>query len=523
MAQESDENLAMLPNNYNQELNSSLESYKKSESRKTSWLIPFFHLLTCRLCTWGYSLSDVNTEGWSECQKYACFLLIGLLSILGVIFQVLIFLVYLLDMLYRPVLFLVTLTEFKFNDSNPHSNSPSDRLYHEYENYFIFAWDYIYGLIGLFSTFFLFWYSWVKTSDSKTIAKLFEDIIRNKVSVYKYKLKVYGLRNDNFSFRKFLLSCELESTFLNKFGWSLVNILVIVLSVLLVVYWIIVNAYVWMTNEVSYRPFTQDSDLLFILMIFDCIYWHLAPVLVCFLIRASCIELTTKLQKLIYKFAWTCLPLSNATATNSIFIPQEMVPLVNSQENQNADGAFVNENLEANQAERSALRSFELWSEYYSVLRKVSDVANKFNWIAAINSIGLIFGVVGLSVMYIMKSQTTINDFFQNDVIDAIRLITWYIINLISVWLMMNSMAALNTKLDNFSDEILMILAEKRIILNRTIKKELSVCSKSHQKFTLTLFGTITPSTSNAILASGGTTLCIFLTYGIKLVINNFK
>ena len=339
-------------------------------------------------------------------------------------------------------------------------------------------------------------------------------------------MRVYGLRDDSFSLRKFVLSCDQGSTFFNKFGWSLVNLVMIVLSVLLIVYWIIVNAYVWMTNESSYDPFTQDSDLLFIIMIFDCIYWHLAPVLVCFLIRASCIELTTQLQNLVYIFAWNCLPFRNAT--NSIFLPQEMVALNNPQEDPrnlspfsaNADQinkVFVNENS------RVGSQTFELWAEYYSVVSKVVKLANKFNWIAAVNSIGLIFGVVGLSVMYIMKSQTTIDDLLQGDSLDAIRLITWYIINLISVWLMIHSMVALNLTLDNFSDEILMILAEKKIILTNEIKEELSICSKSHQRFTLTLFGTITPSTSNVILASGGTTLCIFLTYGIKLAINKFQ
>ena len=452
-------NLVTLLPLYDQELNKSVRRYEENESRKTYWLIPFFHLLTCRLCTWGYNLSDMNMDEWSCWRKYLCFCIVGLLSLLGGFLQLLIFLIYLLDILvYRPVLFIFILTnKLNLTDDNTHFDSASSRLYHEYENYFIFAWDYIYGLIGLLSTFFLFYYSWIKRGDTKTVSKLFNDIIRNKVSIYKYKQRVYGLRDDSFSFRKFVLSWDRRSLFFNKFGWSLVHLLVIVLSVLLVVYWIIVNVYVWMSNKSSYQPFTQDSDLLFILMIFDCIYWHLAPVLVCFLIRASCTELTTKLHKLVYKFAWTCLPFTNAT--NSIFLPQEMVTFNRPQEtprnlsplSANADeinnvlidnaNGFVNENLEANQAGRAGAQSFELWVEYYSVLRKVSRLADKFNWISAVNSIGLIFVVVGLSVMYITKSHTTVNDFFQGDILDAIRLITWYFLNLISVWLMINSMS----------------------------------------------------------------------------------
>ena len=167
----SDENLAKLPAIYDRELDKSVRNYEENESRKTSWLIPFFHLLTCRLCTWGYNFSDINTDEWSCWKKYPCLFLVGLLSVLGGVLQVLIFLIYLLDMIYRPVLFILILTnKLNFTDTSSHFDSASNRLYHEYDNYFIFAWDYIYGLIGLFSTFFLFYYSWVKRGDSKTIA-----------------------------------------------------------------------------------------------------------------------------------------------------------------------------------------------------------------------------------------------------------------------------------------------------------------------------------------------------------------
>ena len=539
------EDLSKLRPNFEQTLDESVKKYEAIEDHKRSWLTPLFLLAQCQLCTWGQDLSDINSEERAGWKKFTCCISVAILNSLGAFLQITILLVFLIDILfYRPVLFIYILTDnfdnFSDNENGYVRISPASRLYHEYEDYFLFVWDYIYGLIALCSTFFLFYYSWVKRDDHKPISRLVRDIVRNKVSSYKYKLRINGLKDSpTFSYKKFIKSSEYRSEFSRRFGWSLLHLIVIILSVVLVIYWIVVNIYVWMENTQSYSLLTQNSDLLFIFMIFDSFYWHLAPVLVCFFIRMSCIELTSKLNKLVYKFAWSCLPFRNSIIMENR--SQEMMPLRQDQAStrnpspassrlspttQTLDSLERGEIQEAGNVlpEQEVIAKsppFELWSEFYFVLNRVAKVANKFRWIAAINSVVLIFGVVGLSVKFIMSDNNKMVDFLAHDTTDAVRLIMWYTLHLISVWLMVDSMARLNLTLDTFTDDILVILAEKKIELTKEIRDELNICGKSKIRFTMNSFGTVTTSTANVILAFGGTTLGIFLTEAIQLALHN--
>ena len=483
-----------------------VDRYKKREWYKRCWLIHLFNVVQCQpCCNWEHT--PTNETETNRCRKFIYRFSRWILIIL----QLIILLVFTVDILiYRPVLFFHILTN-GFNVSqiqNVSETSSTSRLYHEYEDYFLFVWDYVYGLIALCSTFFLFYYTWLKPNEHVSMPGLIRNIIENKGKLYECKnrveksRKVSLLRNDKekFAFQK-LNSSHYRSKMFRKFGWTIVHLIVFVLSILLVIYWIIVNLYVWMKNINSHSLLKQDSDLLFIFMIFDSFYWHLAPVLVCFLIRASCIDLSSELNRLEYEFADSLQ--ENSKNSDSLIIQNVAIQTI---DNPGSNGA-----------------SFDLCSKFYLILEQVAMISRKYCWIAAINSVVLVFGVVGLTVKYIMDDNEKMVDFLEQDTIDAVRLITWYVLHLISVWLMVDSMADLNLNLDEFSDQIFIILAKEKIRLTKEIKDDLNICSKTKIRFMMNFFGVVTTSTSNALVAFGGATIAIFLTEGIQIVLSHLK
>ena len=521
-------------------LEEKVERYKRKERFKRYWLIPLFLVAQCQPCCkrehtptnetetnleekvergkrneklkryWFIPLFRQSCCKWEHTKKFIYRFSKWILIIL----QLIILLVFTVDILiYRPVLFFHILTN-GFNVSqiqNVSETSSTSRLYHEYEDYFLFVWDYVYGLIAFCSTFFLFYYTWLKPDEHVSMPELIRNIIENKGKLYEYKNRVEKSRRDSLlgnekeklAFQK-LNSSHYRSRIFGKFGWTIVHLIVFVMSFLLVIYWIFVNLYVWMKDINSHsllKQLKEESDLLFIFMIFDSFYWHLAPVLVCFLVRASCIDLTSKLNRLGYEFA-------NSVQGNS----------------KNGD-SLITQNVAIQTMDDPGDNGtrFKLWSRFYLLLKQVETVSSKYCWIAAINSVVLVFGVVGLTVKYIMDDNEKMLDFLEHDTIDAVRLITWYVLHLISVWLMVDSMADLNLNLDEFSDQIFIILAKEEIELTKEMQAELNICSKTKIRFMMNFFGVVTTSTSNLLVAFGGATIAIFLTEGIQIVLNHLK
>ena len=71
-----------------------------------------------------------------------------------------------------------TITALIFPDSR-------DEKYHEFQNWFLFIWDYMYGLIGLYSTVFLFIHAWSNEAEFPGIFKLIDNITKNKRTIQK--------------------------------------------------------------------------------------------------------------------------------------------------------------------------------------------------------------------------------------------------------------------------------------------------------------------------------------------------
>ena len=414
--------------------------------------------------------------------RSTCSVILVLILFGCILSQILMFLAYLTDMVFRPLLFIkknspgynyasnsTSLTTLIFPTSKNQNSQ-------EFEKWFLFIWDYIYGLIGLYSTIFLFIHAWNNEVEFPGIFKLINNITRNKSAIKK----IQPDQPINNAFTRFVtcITCSNNQMqmFLDKIGWGLSHLCVILLSISLVVYWIVVNAIGSTLNSGSQNILSQDSDLALILAIIDCFHWHLSPVIVCFLIRISCIEITTSLDKLRFEFAYGENPVG------------------------------------------------ELWSKFYSEIERIKSISMKYSRISAINISVLIFAIVGLSLRYIDKDILSIDQFIMYDWLDFIRFFTWYSVHLLSVCLMIDAMSTLNRTVDYFSDEILIILACKCKMreINEDVKTQLDICSKSKQRFSIDLFGVVTPTTLHSVIGFGSATIVIFISEALKVIIEHY-
>ena len=474
-----------------EEQNERLRTLECFEKVKRIWFSPILDLASLRV----YPYAKDHLSFKNGCFYSTCSVLFVIGICFCVILQILMLLAFIADMVYRPLLFISIHSNISFFPDNHNSSklssiiqvTSSSRLYHMYEDWFLFAWDYLYGIIGLYSTVFLFMNAWnVDENNFPGIIKLINEIVENNVYVHKIKRKKHYSRCEQF--QRFL-SCsdnKMQSC-LTKLGWGISHFLVIILSVVLVIYWIAVNAINWYYNSEPNEFLTQASSISLALMIFDSIHWHLAPVIVCFLVRISCMEITTKLNKIRYQYAKLVIDLDSGAANPNI-------------------------------------SSFVLWKDYFKLIEKVSAVSKKYRRISAINITVLIFSVVGISVHYFENRIDLIDEFIQYDWIDSIRFLTWYCVHLFSVWAMVNEIATLNLALDHLPDEILVILATNgKIQMNEDIKMQLDLCKNSLKRFSIDFFGVVTPMTVHLIIAFGSATIAIFFTESLKIVIEKIK
>ena len=467
---------------------------KVVETIKRIWFCPIFDLASFRL----YPYVKDYLSFKENCFKSALSVLIVITICFCIFLQILMFLAFIADMVYRPLLFISIHSNITFFPDNHNSSqwseitviTSSSRLYHMYEDWFLFAWDYLYGIIGLYSTVFLFMNAWnVDAENFPGILKLIAKIVENKVDVHKMK-KVKD-KEDYKNCERFqrFISCsdnQMQSC-LTKLGWGIFHFLIILLSVLVVVYWMVVNAINWIHNSQPNQLLTQASTISFALMIFDSIHWHLAPVIVCFLIRISCMEITTKLIKIRFQYTKLILDLEKGV-----------------------------ENLDKN--------TFVLWKEYFTLIEKASAISKKYRRISAINIIVLVFSVVGISIHYLNNRIDVIDNFIQYDWIDSIRFLVWYCIHLFSVWSMVNEMATLNLALDHLPDEIMIVLASKgKITVEKEIKTQLKLCRNTTMRFSIDFFGVVTSMTAHLIIAFGSATIGIFCTESLKILIEKIK
>ena len=462
------------------------------ETIKIIWFSPIFDFASFRL--YPYVKDYVSFK--ENCLKSAISVLIVIAIFFCIFLQIIMLLAFLADIVYRPLLFISIHSNITFF-SDDHFNrkwsditviTSSSRLYHMYEDWFLFAWDYLYGIIGFYSTVFLFMNAW-NVDNFPGIIKLIAKIVENRVYVHKIK-KMKG-KEDYNSCKRFLrfISCsdnQMQSC-LTKLGWGISHFLIILLSVFVVVYWIVVNAINWIHNSQSNQFLTQASTISFALMIFDSIHWHLSPVIVCFLIRISCMEITTKLIKIRFQYTKLIIDMEKGV-----------------------------ENPDKN--------TFVLWEEYFTLINKASAISKKYQRISAINIIVLVFSVVGISIHYLSNRIDMIDNFIQYDWIDSIRFLVWYCIHIFSVWSMVNEMATLNLALDNLTDEILIILAlEGKITVNKEIKTQLKLCRNTTMRFSIDFFGVVTSMTAHLIIAFGSATIGIFCTESLKILVEQIK
>ena len=427
-------------------------------------------------------------EGYS---RSTCSIILVLILFGCILSQILMFLAYLTDMLFRPLLFIkINSVDYK-NVTNSISLTalifPTNLKNHaskEFENWFLFIWDYMYGLIGLYSTVFLFIHAWNNEDEFPGIFNLISNITKNKKTIRKIQL----VQPEKNAFTRFVtcITCSNNEMqmFLDKVGWGISHLCIILLSISLIVYWVVLNVIGATLNKDSKSLLSQGSDLSFALAILDCFHWHLSPVFVCFLVRISCIEITTCLDKLRYEFAF---------GVQDVEIMEEY-PVG------------------------------ELWRKFYSEIERMKSISMKYRRISAINIIVLIFAIVGLSVRYLDKDTLSIDQFIEYNMLDFIRFITWYSVHLLSVWFMIDAMSKLNQTLDYFSDEIYLILACKcrMPIIDGNVKKQLAICSKSKQRFSIDLFGVVTPTIVHFVIGFGSATIAIFISEALKILIKDY-
>ena len=427
-------------------------------------------------------------EGYSQ---ITCSVILVLVLFGCILSQILMFLAYLTDMIYRPLLFI----KIHSAGYNHLSNSTSltalifptfeNQNSQEFKNWFLFIWDYLYGLIGLYSTVFLFIFAWNNEEKFPGIFKLINKITKNKKAIRK----IQPVQLENNAFRRFVtcITCSNNQMqrYLDKVGWGISHLCIILLSIALVVYWVVINAIGSTLNNESKSLLSQDSKLALVLAISDCFHWHLSPVIVCFLIRISCIEITSSLDKLRFEFAFG---IGNVAEGMSKF-PVE-----------------------------------ELWSKFYSEIERVKSSSMKYRTISAINIIVLVFAIVGLSMSYFNKDIISIDQFIMYDWLDFIRFFTWYTVHLLSVWFMIAAMSELNQTIDYFSDEIFLILACKCRIHNigENVKIQLDMCNRSKQRFSVDFFGVVTPTIVHFVIGLGSTTIVIFISEALKILIENY-
>ena len=463
------------------------------EKIRRIWFSPILDLASLRL--YPYVKDHISFRDNYLKSIYSVLIVIAICAC--IFLQLVMLLAYAADMVYRPLLFISIHSNVTFFPESHNSSqwsritvtTSSNRLYHMYEDWFLFAWDYLYGMIGLYSTVFLFMNAWnVDAEDFPGILKLINEIVKNKISVHNMRKpeEKYYTCCERFHIFISCSNSQMQS-WLTKLGWGISHFLIIVLCVFLVVYWITVNSINWFHNSQPNQFLTQASSLSLALMIFDSIHWHLAPVIVCFLIRISCMEITTKLITLRYQFTKLVMDLERGEP-----------------------------NPDRN--------NFVLWREYYRLVKKTSAISKKYRRISAINIVVLIFSVVGISIHYLNNRIDLIDDFIEYDLIDGVRFVIWYCVHLFSVWAMVNEMAKLNLTLDHLPDEILVILAtEGKITMDKEIKMQLKLCTNSSMRFSIDFFGVVNSTTVQMIVAFGSTTIGLFFTESLKILIENIK
>ncbi|KAI6647557.1 hypothetical protein LOD99_8734 [Oopsacas minuta] len=478
---------------------------RRIEGAKIFWFVPVLDLASCRMYPYISGCVTFNEGSYKSIRS------IVLIMILCscVLLQFLMFSAFLADLIFRPLLFIKIHTGMYPNQThageypNQTDNSltslvfttNSQRYYHEYEDWFLFIWDYLYGLIGLYSTVFIFIHSWNNEAEFQGIVTLIKKIRQNKMEIRKEKSQLINVTKDEEGRGRrkrmdterlhMCITCSDNrmQSFIDNIGWGLFHLCIIILSISLVVYWIVVNAIGCYANTNSTNLLTQDSDLALLLSIIDSIHWHLSPVIVCFIIRISCMEITTSLDCLCYAYA----------------------------------SGLIREG-------RNEVKNLQ--RKYYQLISKVNAICMKYRRISAINITVLVFAAVGICLRYIDSDKiVSIDEFIMYDWLDFIRFSTWYLVHFLSVWLMVDAMSTLNKTLDNFSNEILLILAinKKQVNINEDIKKQLELCEMNNHRLSMDLFGIVTPSTVHLIIGFGSTTILIFVNEVTKVILEKIR
>ena len=456
------------------------------EGAKRFWIGPILAITSVRL--YPHIAGHINfRKGYIQ---FTCSLILVLVLFGCILLQILMFLAYLTDMVFRPLLF-IKMNKGYYNGSNSSTITAlifpdsRDEKYHEFQNWFLFIWNYMYGLIGLYSTVFLFIHAWSNEAEFPGIFKLIDNITKNKRTIRKIQLQLQADQPRTNTFTRFMkcITCSNNQMqmYLDKVGCGFSHFCIVLLSISLVVYWVVLNAISFTLNDDSNSLLSQDSDLALVLAMFDCVHWHLSPVIVCFLTRISCLEITTSLNKLRFEFA--------------------------------SEVGGIEERI-----------GDPLWIEFYKKIKKVKSISMKYRRISAINIIVLIFAIVGLSMRYFNKDIISIDRFILYDWLDFIRFFTWYSVHLLSVWFMIDAMSTLNQTVDYFSDEIFLILACKFKIqdIDENVKTQLYICNRSKQRFNIDLFGVVTPTTVHFVIGFGSATLLIFISEALKILIEDY-
>ena len=458
-----------------------------AENAKRIWFVPILDFASFRL----YPYLEKRIKFREGCIKSTCSLILVLLLFVCFLLQTGMLFAYVTDMVFRLLLFMRMNSGYNASNSSTITSlilpgiSSRDEKYHEFQNWFLFIWDYMYGLIGLYSTVFLFLHAWNKGDEFPGIFELIQNITKHKREIRI----IQPTQRGNITRFMTCITCSNNQmqTYLDKIGWGISHFCIILLSLSLVVYWVLLNAIGSTVNDDSKSLLSQDSDLALTLAIFDCFHWHLSPVIVCFLIRISCMEITTTLDKLRYEFA---------IGVRNVAEGMEEYPVG------------------------------KLWSKFYSEIERVNSISMKYRRISAINIIVLIFAVVGLSLRYINKDVVSIDQFITYDWLDFIRFFTWYFVHLLSVWFMIDAMSTLNQTVDYFSDDIFLLLACKSkfkvVNINEDVKTQLDICNKSKQRFSIDLFGDVTPTTVHLVIGFGSATTVIFISEALKILIENY-
>ena len=511
------------------------DSAETTTSRRNYWEIVkriwFDPVLSCAQLNcgrWGeFKFNGITKESIISFFKI-------LLIIICILLQVLFFIAFIMDMIYRPLLFIRIHTGI-LNVTDP-ENKPNislislvivtspERLYHQYENWFLFTWDYLYGLIALYSTAFLFITSWnVHYHGHDGFRKLISNISEFKEDIQNAERDFREIKGEKekptcseqfISFISF--SDKRVQKLYSQFRWGIAHLFVIVSSCLLVVYWIIINVIGWFLNSQSSNFVTQDSNIALVLMILDSFHWHIAPVIVCFLIRIACMEVTTHLDKLCYEYVQKVI----CSKDERLNVQQQQgdPPVAVVHSNVLEDASEIQPVFQVHQPRQP----IELWKDFYQRIKRVSAITNQYQRISSINITILIFSVVRISVHYITEDTTIIDGFLSHDWIDLSRFILWYLVHLVSVWFMVDAMATLNYKLDHFTDDIMVLFSDlESPTIPDDIQKQLDLCRHSKTRFSMSFFGVVTRGTVTSVIGFGAGTIMVFLVEAMKLALYN--